>query len=101
MVSFMREHAGRHHRNQLTEVNITGVCQNHSVCPDKVPGGELHPLRCIPAEAVWQESHLEEASTQPNLSFREMGLCLQRCQNRTKDEEPPRQKDLPETKCHK
>lgn len=68
MVSFMREHAGRHHRNQLTKVNITGMCPNHSVCPDKVSGGELHPLGCIPAEAVWQESHLEEASTQPNLS---------------------------------
>ena len=51
------------------------MCQNLGTRPDKVPGGDLHSLRCIPAEAVWQESHHEEASTQPNLSFREMGPC--------------------------
>lgn len=102
MVSFMREHAGRHHRNQLTKVNITGMCPNHSVCPDKVPGGrELHPPGCIPAEAVWQESHLEEASTQPNLSGN-WACAYKDVKKLTKDEElHPDRRTLPETKCHK
>ena len=52
MVSFMTEHVGRHHFNRLTKVNITGMCQNLGTRPDKVPGGDLHSLQCIPAEAV-------------------------------------------------